>query len=183
MPTFIRKLTNSLFTMNAAKIPTLLKLTTKTFFAVYVMFLSFFSFSQNSKIDTNQINYQTGFSFEMHNTRNYGLSFGGVIGQNIGNRHTPNFIAGVYCDVVFVDQPIVAPRLKITINHLVFFGFNCSFANYYRNGLNDFRITPEINFSLYGKASVFIGYNIAASKYSFAEIGEYKVGVNINLTR
>jgi len=168
--------------MNRLNIPALLKQSLKIALTLCLLHLSFFSISQDSKIDSTHVDFQTGFSFEVHNTKNFGMSFGGVLGKNIGNKMTSNYFTGLYVDVLFVDQPIVAPRLKITLNYLGFFGANLCFANYYRDGLNDFRISPEINFSLFGRASVFVGYNVRVSKHKFSEIGDYKLGLNINLT-
>lgn len=142
-----------------------------------------YSFSQELKPENQRFNLQTGLSFEVHNMNNFGMSFGGIVGQNFGDRVEPNYSAGLYADVIFVDQPIIGQRLKLNLNYLGIFGVNFNFVNYYRDGKNDFRITPEINFSLYGNLNVFVGYNISTSDHSFDEIGKFRAGININLTK
>ena len=145
--------------------------------------LSIISFSQEQKMKNDHFNVQSGLSFEAHNSKNYGMSFGGVVGQNFGDKTKPNYSAGIYFDVIFVNEPIVAPRFKVSYNYLGIFGVNLNLANHYREGLNDLRLTPEINFSLYGNMSLFLGYNIPISNYQFNEVGDFKIGINLNLIR
>ena len=140
-------------------------------------------FAQSSAADSTQLHLQPGISIEMHNTNNFGLSLGGMLGTNLGKTYAPNYALGIYADVIFVNQPIIGQRVKVNLNHLGIFGINFNVANYYRNGQNDFRITPEINFSYQGKVNLFAGYNFSISDHKFSEIGDFKLGMNVNLVR
>jgi len=145
------------------------------------LLFSFYSFSQEYKKDTLTSNFQTGFSLEAHNSESYGMSFGGIVGRNFGDKFKPNYAAGIYVDLIFLEEPIVGQRLKLNLNYIGIFGFNVNFAVYNREGIQDFRLTPEVNFSLYGKANLFLGYNLSVSKVEFDEIAPYRIGVNINI--
>jgi hypothetical protein len=60
------------------------------------------------------------------------------------------------------------------------FGVGINFANNYKSGENDFRITPEVNFSLNGVANIFIGYSLNVNKNTFDDLSEFRIGINLN---
>ena len=125
--------------------------------------------------------FQRGMGVETFYQSNYGLGIGGLITKNVGHKINPNYSAGIYADAIFVNTPIYGPRVKLNYNYLGIFGVNLDFSNYYRNGLNDFRITPEVNFSLFGVANIFAGYSFKVSKSNFSELNEYRLGINLSL--
>jgi hypothetical protein len=145
------------------------------------------SFSQNLPVSNDMpsnpivINYDRGLSTEMNYQGKYGFAIGGIIGKNLGHKSNPNFSCAMYTDLILSDSLIFGPRLKLNWNYLNFFGVSLNFANNYRSGQNDVRITPEINFSVNGLANVFAGYSFIVSKTQFTDLSVYKVGINLNI--
>jgi hypothetical protein len=127
------------------------------------------------------INYDRGLSTEMNFQGRYGFAIGGIIGKNLGHKSNPNFSCAMYTDLILSDSLIFGPRLKLNWNYLNFFGVSLNFANNYRSGQNDVRITPEINFSVNGLANFFAGYSFIVSKTQFTDLSVYKVGINLNI--
>lgn len=140
-----------------------------------------FCMCQQTTTKSEFLNYQTGIGVETFYQSNYGLALGGLIGKNIGQKSKPNYAIGIYADAILVNSPIVGPRAKLSYNYLGIFGLNLNFSNYFRNGLNDFRITPEVNFTLFGVGSIFAGYSLKVSKDNFSEINEFRLGLNLGL--
>lgn len=145
------------------------------------------SYSQNLPVSNDMpsnpivINYDRGLSTEMNYQGKYGFAIGGIIGKNLGHKSNPNFSCAMYTDLILSDSLIFGPRLKLNWNYLNFFGVSLNFANNYRSGQNDVRITPEINFSVNGLANVFAGYSFIVSKTQFTDLSVYKVGINLNI--
>ncbi|MEN9302037.1 MAG: hypothetical protein RL264_466 [Bacteroidota bacterium] len=127
------------------------------------------------------IDFQSGVGVEAFYQSNYGFGIGGLITKNVGHKIKPNYSAGIYADAILVNTPIYGPRVKLNYNYLGIFGVNLNFSNYYRTGLNDFRITPEINFSIFGVANIFAGYSFKISKSNFSELNEFRLGMNLSL--
>lgn len=138
-------------------------------------------YGQEKSLNPEYIKYQKGIGIESFYQSNYGLGLGGILSQNIGHKIAQNYSVGIYSDVILVNSPIVGPRIKLNYNYLGIFGVNLNFSNYYRNGINDFRITPEVNFSLFGIANLFIGYSFKVAKNSFSELNEFRLGLNLSL--
>ncbi|MBP5983562.1 MAG: hypothetical protein KA734_07560 [Fluviicola sp.] len=136
--------------------------------------------NENS-ISIVEIKHDRGFSAEINYQGNYGFAFGGIIGNNLGNKTKPNYSCGIYTDIILADSIIFGPRLKLNWNYLSIFGLGVNFHNNYRSGKNDFRITPEINFSVYGLANVFLGYSFNVSKSKFSDLSAFRIGININI--
>jgi len=145
------------------------------------------SYSQNLSGSNNivsnpiLINYDRGLSTELNYQGKYGLALGGIIGKNLGHKSNPNYSCAMYTDLILSDSLIFGPRLKLNWNYVGFFGVSLNFANNYRSGQNDFRITPEINFSLYGLANVFAGYSFVMTKTQFTDLSIYRIGINLNI--
>jgi hypothetical protein len=145
------------------------------------------SYSQNLPASNDMpsnpivINYDRGLSTEMNFQGRYGFAIGGIIGKNLGHKSNPNFSCAMYTDLILSDSLIFGPRLKLNWNYLNFFGVSLNFANNYRSGQNDVRITPEINFSVNGLANFFAGYSFIVSKTQFTDLSVYKVGINLNI--
>jgi hypothetical protein len=138
-------------------------------------------FGQTNSSFQDRINYDKGIGIETFYQKNFGVGIGGLIGNNMGHKIKSNYSIGIYTDLFFVNSPIIGPRVKLNYNYLGIFGVNLNFSNYYRKGDNDFRITPEVNFSLYGLANIFVGYSFKIGKLYFPEINEYRVGVNLSI--
>lgn len=152
----------------------------KIFSVLIVLFvLGFNSYSQSQYTESETLDYQKGFSVETFHHSGFGIAMGGVISKNIGLKSKPNYGIGVYGDLLFLSGPAIGPRVKLTYNYLGVFGLNLNFSNYYRNGVNDFRITPELNFSLYGTMNVFAGYSINVSEESLTNFNEFRFGLNL----
>lgn len=135
----------------------------------------------NALPENNLITYDRGFSTEISYQGNYGFAFGGIIGKNTGHKFNPNYSCAAYANVVLADSLLFGPQLKLNWNYLTFFGVGLHFANHYRRGINDFRITPEVNFSLYGVANLFVGYSFNVSKSKFEELSTFRMGINLNI--
>lgn len=138
-------------------------------------------YGQEKSLNPEYIKYQKGIGIESFYQSNYGLGLGGILSKSIGHKIKPNYSVGIYADIFFVESPVLGPRIKLNYNYLGIFGLNLNFSNYYRNGINDFRITPEVNFSLNGVANFFIGYSISTSKNSLSELNEFRLGLNLSL--
>lgn len=149
----------------------------------FVLLFTQLSNAQNTEPDKGYMSWDRGMSIESYYQNNFALGLGGIVGKNFGDKMKANYSIGLYGDVVFVDRPIYAPRFKFNWNYLGIFGLNLNFANYYSESVNDFRFTPEINFSIYGIANLFVGYSIPLGKQTLHELHEFKVGLNINITR
>jgi hypothetical protein len=139
--------------------------------------------AQRDAIENNKIEYDRGLGLEAFFQHNYAIGVGGVIGKGVGHKLIPNYSIGLYTDVILTNTPIFGPRIKLSYNYLGFFGLNLNFSNYYRKGFNDFRITPEINFSLYGVVNLFVGYSFDIGKYTFNDLNNYRIGINLNLAK
>lgn len=146
------------------------------------LLLSPISKAQTPETEKGLMNWDRGTSIETYFQNNFVLGLGGIVGKNFGDKMKANYSMGIYGDLVFVDRPIYAPRLKFTWNYLGIFGLNLNFANYYRQNKNDLRFTPEINFSVYGIANLYVGYSIPLGSHNFSELNEFKIGLNINIT-
>jgi hypothetical protein len=131
--------------------------------------------------NSDQVDFQKGIGLETFYQSNYGVGIGGIIGNNYGDKNKANYFVGIYTDLYFTKSPIFGPRLKINYNYLGIFGVNLNFSNLYREGVNDFRITPEVNFSVFGHMNLFIGYSFNVSKNNFSEVDKYKLGISLNL--
>jgi hypothetical protein len=129
------------------------------------------------------ISFQRGAGVEViMSQKNYGMGIGGILGRGIGKKVDRSFTFGLYADVFFMDHVALGPRAKVSYNYLDFFGVNMNASNWYSNGINDFRITPEINLSFFsGIINVFFGRSISLSKSQIPEIGNYRVGLSLNL--
>lgn len=127
------------------------------------------------------MNYDRGFSSELNYQGMYGFAFGGILGKHLGHKIKPNYSCGLYADVVLADSVILGPRFKMTYNYLSVFGVGLNFSNHYRSGRNDFRITPEVNFSLFGIANLFVGYSFNVSQFEFNEFSEFRVGLSFHV--
>jgi hypothetical protein len=132
-------------------------------------------------ISNFEIIYDRGFSSEIYYQGSYGFALGGIIGGNLGHKLKPNYACGIYTDVVLADSIIFGPRLKLNWNYLNVFGISINFHDNFRSGQNGFRITPEINFSAYGLANVFVGYSFNVSKTKFDDLSQFRIGVNVNI--
>ncbi len=136
---------------------------------------------KNESNSLTEISYDRGISTEMNFQGKYGFALGGIIGNNLGHKVKSNYSLGIYTDLILADSLIFGPRVKLNWNYLNFLGIGVNLSNYYRSGVNDFRITPEINFSLNGLANLFFGYTINARNTKFTELSEFRVGLNINI--
>jgi hypothetical protein len=162
----------------------LIKPTLLTLLFMHLLALAYAQTPTNAARESDnryELKYDRGISTEMNYQGKYGFALGGMIGNNIGHRIKSNYSMGIYTDLILADSLIFGPRLKLNWNHLNFFGFGVNFSNHYRSGVNDFRITPEINFSLNGLANLFFGYSIPVGDTKFAELSEFRVGLNVNL--
>jgi hypothetical protein len=139
--------------------------------------------AQSETNSDNTLNYDHGFSAEVFNQGGYGFGIGGLIGKNLGNKTKANYSMGIYTDVIMGDSPIISPRVKFILNHSGILGMGVNFANNYRSGENDFRITPEVNFSLFGIVNLYIGYSFNVNSNAFKDLSEYRIGVNINFIK
>lgn len=127
------------------------------------------------------INYQKGVGIETFFQGNYGIGLGGIVGNNIGNKKESNYSMGIYTDVFLLDAPIIGPRLKMTYNYVGIFGLSLNLSNYFRSGINDFRVAVDLNFTNHGIMTFFIGYGMQFSEKSFDEIGHFRLGFNLAL--
>lgn len=149
--------------------------------AIVALLFSLNSFSQENTNRPELLSYQNGLSIETFYQSDFGLALGGILAKNIGYKGKPNYSVGIYGDVIFGNGLIAGPRLKLSCNYLGIFGLNLNFSNYYRYGVSDFRITPEINFSLNGIANVFAGYSLNVSDEAIPNFSEFRVGLNLVL--
>jgi hypothetical protein len=131
--------------------------------------------------ESNIIKYQKGIGVETFYQGNYGIGLGGIVGNNIGNKKESNYSMGIYTDVFLLDAPIIGPRLKMTYNYVGIFGVSLNLSNYFRNGINDFRVTADLNFTNHGIMTFFIGYGMQFSEKSLDEIGHFRLGFNLAL--
>jgi len=131
--------------------------------------------------ESNNINYQKGVGIETFFQGNYGIGLGGIVGNNIGNKKESNYSMGIYTDVFLLDAPIIGPRLKMTYNYVGIFGVSLNLSNYFRTGINDFRVAVDLNFTNHGIMTFFIGYGMQFSEKSFDEIGHFRLGFNLAL--
>jgi hypothetical protein len=131
--------------------------------------------------ESTNINYQKGVGIETFFQGNYGIGLGGIVGNNIGNRKESNYSMGIYTDVFLLDAPIIGPRLKMTYNYVGIFGLSLNLSNYFRSGINDFRVAVDLNFTNHGIMTFFIGYGMQFSENSFNEIGQFRLGINLAL--
>lgn len=125
--------------------------------------------------------YQKGLGIETFYQYTNGIGLGGIIGGNIGNDSKPNYAAGIYTDVFFLDKPIVGPRVKFTYNYVGIFGVSLNVSDYFRNSMHDVRVGLDLNFSVYGFMTFFVGYSMKFSENSFDEITKFRVGLNLSL--
>ena len=125
--------------------------------------------------------YQKGLGIETFYQYTNGVGLGGIIGGNIGNDSKPNYAAGIYTDVFFLDKPIVGPRVKFTYNYVGIFGVSLNVSDYFRNSMHDVRVGLDLNFSVYGFMTFFVGYSMKFSENSFDEITKFRVGLNLSL--
>jgi hypothetical protein len=145
------------------------------------IFTSNFIFSQVVKNESNHVKYQRGLGIETFYQGNYGIGLGGLVGKNIGNKKESNGAIGIYTDLFFLDSPIIGPRVKMTYNYVGIFGVSLNFCNYYKNGINDFRVAADLNFSTHGIMTFFIGYGMKFSEKHLNEISQFRIGLNLNL--
>ncbi|WP_107037583.1 hypothetical protein [Brumimicrobium mesophilum] len=145
-----------------------------------LLFINFNGTSQEESQTKEYLEYDQGFSAEVFNQGAFGFGIGGIIGKNLGHKSKPNFSMGIYTDVILADSPIFSPRLKFLLNHSGILGLGVNLASNYREGETDLRITPEINFSLFGIVNLCLGYSINVNNNSFTDLSEYRIGVNIN---
>ncbi|MBK6525199.1 MAG: hypothetical protein IPG07_06340 [Crocinitomicaceae bacterium] len=90
----------------------------------------------------------------------------------------------MYADVIFSDTLIVGPRVNLTYNHQGLAGLGLNFASYYRNGESELRITPQINFSLFGLINLAFGIDIRfQSDTKLSELSQFRAGLTLNLVR
>jgi hypothetical protein len=146
--------------------------------------ISNFTFGQTNKTESNFVNYQKGVGIETFYQGNYAVGLGGIVGYGIGNKKKANFAMGIYTDIFFVTEPIIGPRVKVSLNNKGVFGvsgISLNFSNYYRNGINDFRVTADLNISSHGIATFFVGYSMRFSQKHFSEIGQFRLGLNLSL--
>ena len=125
--------------------------------------------------------YQKGLGIETFYQYTNGIGLGGIIGGNIGNDSKPNYAAGIYTDVFFLNKPIIGPRVKFTYNYVGIFGVSVNFSDYFRDGMHDFRVGLDLNFSAYGFMTFFIGYGMKFSENTFDELTQFRVGLNLSL--
>ncbi|MBL7810997.1 MAG: hypothetical protein JNL57_02140 [Bacteroidetes bacterium] len=130
---------------------------------------------------SHTLKYDRGFSSEMNYQGKWGFALGGILGKNLGHKTKTNYSCGFYTDLVLADSLIFGPRFKLNWNHHNGFGISMNFQNYYRSGLNEYRITPEVNFSLSGVANLFVGSSFILGKTQFTQLSKYRIGVNINI--
>jgi len=155
----------------------------KTLIILFII-TSNFIICQVNEIESNNVKYQRGLGIETFHQGNYGIGLGGLVGKNIGNKKKSNYAIGLYTDVFFINAPIIGPRIKMTINGKGVFGVSgvsLNFCNYFRNGINDFRVAADLNFTAYGIMTFFIGYGFQLSEKHFDEISQIRIGLNLNL--
>ena len=157
-----------------------MKLKNLKLFALLLLINNYINSQIITKESTN-INYQKGLGIETFFQGNYGISLGGIVGNNIGNRKESNYSMGIYTDVFLLDAPIIGPRLKMTYNYVGIFGVSLNLSNYFRSGINDFRVAVDLNFTNHGIMTFFIGYGMQFSEKSFDEIGQFRLGINLAL--
>jgi hypothetical protein len=104
-----------------------------------------------------------------------------MIGKNIGNKMKVNYGLGVMMDVYFSDEAIYSPRLKFFYNYLTVFGLGINLNDYFLPGFKDTRLCPEVNFTLFGRATLSVGYGILLRDSSIDDIGRFKLGLSLNL--
>jgi hypothetical protein len=146
-----------------------------------ILLINNYIHSQVVTKETNNINYQKGMGIETFYQGNYGIGLGGIVGNNIGNRKESNYSMGIYTDVFLLDAPIIGPRLKMTYNYVGIFGVSLNLSNYFRTGINDFRVAVDLNFTNHGIMTFFIGYGMQFSEKAFSEIGQFRLGLNLAL--
>ena len=169
-----KPLTKSLITKSEMK--------TKNLKLIFLLLLiNNYIHSQAVTKESNIINYQKGVGIETFFQGNYGIGLGGIVGNNIGNRKESNYSMGIYTDVFLLDAPIIGPRLKMTYNYVGIFGVSLNLSNYFRTGINDFRVAVDLNFTNHGIMTFFIGYGMQFSEKSFDEIGQFRLGINLAL--
>ena len=151
---------------------------------VLLLFTSNLLNAQVPKQESDNVKYQKGVGIETFYQGNYAIGLGGIVGYGLGNKKKANFAMGIYTDVFFVTEPIIGPRVKLTLNNKGVFGvsgISLNFSNYYRNGINDFRVTADLNISSHGIATFFVGYGLRLSEKHFSEIGQFRLGLNLSL--
>ncbi len=125
--------------------------------------------------------YQKGLGIETFYQYTNGIGLGGIIGDNIGHKSKPNYAAGIYTDVFFLNKPIIGPRVKFTYNYVGIFGVSVNFSDYFRDGMHDVRLGLDLNFSAYGFMTFFIGYGMKFSENTFDELSQFRLGLNLSL--
>lgn len=146
-----------------------------------LLLLNNYIFCQVNTKDSSVIKFQKGLGVETFYQGNYGIGLGGIVGNNIGNKKESNYSMGIYTDVFLLNAPIIGPRVKMTYNFVGIFGISLNVSDYYRNEINDFRVSTDLNFTYHGIMTFYIGYGMRFSKKYFNEIGEFRLGLNLAL--
>ena len=76
----------------------------------------------------------------------------------------------------------IAPKIGYEYS-MTFFSFRCSALNYFQNGNSEFRLLPEIGFSMGGWANLNYGYGISFNDGDLINVGKHRVSLSFNLNR
>jgi|SRR6218665_358205 len=153
--------------------------------ALLILFLTFSSIvnSQETALDGDRFGF--AFSPGIIVQRNVFLEANVFAGRIIANTNSKvpavgvmGFRAGLETDC----KRTIAPKVGYEIAILAITA-RLSAANYFQDSHSDFRIIPEIGFTMGGWASVTYGYGISFKNSNLTDIGHHRVSLSFNLNR
>ena len=77
---------------------------------------------------------------------------------------------------------IIAPKIGFEISALIF-SARLSAINYFQNGNSEFRILPEVGFSLGGRINLTYGYGISLNDGNINGLSNHRLGLSFNLNK
>ncbi|WP_299098407.1 hypothetical protein [uncultured Winogradskyella sp.] len=76
----------------------------------------------------------------------------------------------------------IAPKIGYEISPM-FFTMRLSAVNYFQNGNSEFRVLPELGFSLGGWVNLTYGYGIALKDENLKNVSNHRVALTFNLNK
>tara|TARA_R110002049_G_scaffold68003_2_gene176326 strand:- start:332 stop:865 length:534 start_codon:yes stop_codon:yes gene_type:complete len=80
------------------------------------------------------------------------------------------------------ENQILAPKIGLELSNL-FVIVRLSFVNYFQHSSSEFRIIPEIGFSLGGLVNLTYGYGINLNNGNISGLSKHRLGISINLNK
>jgi hypothetical protein len=155
---------------------------TKYIFAFLLTARTLLIFGQNKETKkTRDKDFGLSIGY-VHQGDNF-ITFGGLVGKNVGNIHTPGWSYGLATEVdLNKGNSIVGVKTFFDIN-LIMFGARLNAINYFKGHQTDFRLTPEVGLTLNSLFTIYYGYNIPIRGTALNEISRSRLNVTINLFR